>query len=56
MSRGMMDEAERRRIVGAAETQRPAGNAARAPYVQPRLEPLGRWSALTLQQSIPVFP
>jgi hypothetical protein len=26
----------------------------RAPYVVPLLEHLGRWSALTLQQSVPV--
>jgi hypothetical protein len=29
---------------------------ARRPYPPPRLEPLGAWSALTLQQSIPIFP
>jgi hypothetical protein len=50
-----MDEAGQQRIVGGAEPQRPARNG-RAPYVQPRLERLGRWSALTLQQSIPVDP
>ena len=27
---------------------------ARAPYVKPALEPLGAWSTLTLQQTIPV--
>lgn len=30
--------------------------ASRAPYSQPTLERLGAWSALTLQQSIPIFP
>jgi hypothetical protein len=29
---------------------------ARAPYTPPRLERLGEWSALTLQQSIPIGP
>jgi hypothetical protein len=29
---------------------------ARAPYVAPVLERLGRWEAFTLQQSIPIFP
>lgn len=28
----------------------------RLPYAPPRLEPLGAWSALTLQQSIPIGP
>lgn len=28
----------------------------RAPYTPPRLDRLGAWSALTLQQSIPIFP
>jgi hypothetical protein len=28
----------------------------RAPYHAPMLEPLGRWTALTLQQSIPIGP
>lgn len=28
----------------------------RAPYTAPRLESLGRWRALTLQQSIPIGP
>ena len=50
-----MDGAEQPRIANAAEPQRPAGDA-RAPYVQPRLERLGGWSALTLQHSIPIFP
>lgn len=30
--------------------------ASREPYVPPVLERLGDWSALTLQQSIPIFP
>lgn len=30
--------------------------ASREPYVPPVLERLGEWSALTLQQSIPIFP
>lgn len=29
---------------------------ARAPYTRPALEPLGSWRALTLQQSVPIFP
>jgi hypothetical protein len=29
---------------------------ARQLYTPARLEPLGAWSALTLQQSIPLFP
>lgn len=29
---------------------------ARAPYTPPALERLGRWSVLTLQQTIPVGP
>lgn len=29
---------------------------ARRPYTPPRLEPMGAWSALTMQQSIPLFP
>jgi hypothetical protein len=29
---------------------------ARCPYTPPRLERLGEWSALTLQQSIPIGP
>jgi hypothetical protein len=29
---------------------------ARRPYTPPRLECLGEWSALTLQQSIPIGP
>lgn len=28
----------------------------RAPYVPPVLEALGEWSALTLQQTIPIAP
>jgi hypothetical protein len=28
----------------------------RAAYLTPRLERLGAWSALTLQQSVPIFP
>lgn len=28
----------------------------RLPYAPARLERLGEWSALTLQQSIPIFP
>jgi hypothetical protein len=28
----------------------------RLPYASPRLERLGSWSALTLQQSVPIFP
>jgi hypothetical protein len=35
-------------------TDTPADAPQRAPYVQPALEPLGTWSALTLQQSFPV--
>lgn len=30
--------------------------AARAPYAPPALERLGEWTALTLQQSVPIFP
>jgi len=48
-----MDQAEGPRNVDAAEPQRPVGDT-RAPYVQPRLERLGGWSALTVQQSIPI--
>jgi len=50
-----MDQAEESRVVDAAEPQRPAGDA-RAPYVQPRLERLGGWSALTVQHSVPIVP
>jgi len=28
----------------------------RLPYASPRLERLGAWRALTLQQSVPIFP
>lgn len=28
----------------------------RVPYSPPRLERVGAWSALTLQQSVPIFP
>jgi hypothetical protein len=35
-------------------TDSPADAPQRAPYVPPALEPLGTWSALTLQQSFPV--
>jgi len=34
----------------------PEGGAPRAAYEPPRLEHLGSWQALTLQQSIPIFP
>lgn len=33
-----------------------APRAARQAYVPPALERLGGWSALTLQQSVPIFP
>ena len=33
-----------------------AGTPPRAPYSPPQLESLGRWSALTLQQSVPIGP
>lgn len=36
--------------VGAAST------APRAPYAPPTFERLGPWQALTLQQSVPIFP
>jgi hypothetical protein len=32
------------------------GAAGRPPYAPPRLERLGPWSALTLQQSVQIFP
>jgi hypothetical protein len=48
-----MAEAEKDRVGTAAEPHSPAGKG-RAPYVQPRLERLGNWRALTLQQSVPV--
>ena len=35
-------------------TEMPADAPQRAPYVPPALEPLGSWSALTLQQSFPL--
>jgi hypothetical protein len=38
---------------GAAASPRAC---ARAAYVPPRLERLGAWNALTLQQSVPIFP
>lgn len=28
----------------------------RAPYVAPAVEPLGEWSTLTLQQTVPISP
>jgi hypothetical protein len=28
----------------------------RQPYSAPSLKPLGRWQAVTLQQSVPIFP
>jgi hypothetical protein len=34
----------------------PEVDGARLPYAPPRLDRLGAWSALTLQQSIPIFP
>jgi hypothetical protein len=43
------------RVVAEAGQQNRAGKA-RAPYVPPQLERLGKWRALTLQQSVPVAP
>lgn len=40
---------------GAAVTPEPGPSVPRE-YVPPRLDRLGVWSALTLQQSIPIFP
>ncbi|HEX7050117.1 MAG TPA: hypothetical protein VF188_07960 [Longimicrobiales bacterium] len=48
----------------APETAAPPGpveavgseRSGRAPYVAPRVERLGAWTALTLQQSVPIFP
>lgn len=37
------------------ETAPPAEPTTRRPYTPPRLERLGEWSALTLQQTIPIF-
>jgi hypothetical protein len=52
-----MDE---RMSQSSAISTTPAGVAtdapARAPYTSPRLERLGSWRALTLQQSVPIFP
>ncbi|HEX7051161.1 MAG TPA: hypothetical protein VF188_13215 [Longimicrobiales bacterium] len=39
-------------LPGGAQAAAPT----RAPYVPPRLEALGAWSALTLQQSVPIGP
>lgn len=50
-----MDGAEQPHSADAAEAQRPARDA-HAPYVQPRLERLGGWSALTLPQTVPILP
>jgi|GEM_PF-630323 hypothetical protein len=50
-----MDRAEQSRATDAAGPQREEGDT-RAPYVQPRLDRLGAWNALTLQHSIPVAP
>jgi hypothetical protein len=36
-----------------SETGQPS---TRAPYTRPVLEHLGSWTALTLQQSVPIFP
>lgn len=42
---------------GAAEADAAGpGPAVRAAYVPPRLERLGDWSVLTLQQSVPIGP
>lgn len=41
----------------APQAVRPAPQTgARAAYVAPRLERLGAWKALTLQQSVPIGP
>lgn len=48
---------ERARTGGAASTCAELCDAPpRAPYATPKLERLGAWSALTLQQSVPIFP
>lgn len=42
---------------GAMPAASVAGPAARRrPYEPPSLERLGEWTALTLQQSVPIFP
>jgi hypothetical protein len=38
------------------EQTAPRSEAPRRAYTPPRLERLGEWSALTLQQSIPIGP
>ena len=43
-------------IAGQKDQESSARAPVRAPYVPPRLDHLGEWSALTLQQSIPIFP
>lgn len=49
--------AEDARVQGAAMRDIVAHpRSGRAPYAPPALERLGEWSALTLQQSIPIFP
>ena len=42
-----------RRKLKADERERTSDHGAKAPYVTPALERLGRWSALTLPHKVP---
>ena len=56
-SRGVSTTAAGAGPVSCATSEGAATEApARAPYTSPRLERLGSWRALTLQQSVPIFP
>lgn len=52
------DVADRPGPSQAGRTTDPAApeQTLRRPYAPPRLEPLGAWSALTLQQTVPIGP
>jgi hypothetical protein len=51
-----MKDAEIQPPVMPQEQTASRAESARRPYTPPRLERLGEWSALTLQQSIPTGP
>lgn len=48
--------AMREPLPATRQEQQAGGEAVRRAYAPPHLERLGAWSALTLQQSIPIFP
>lgn len=44
------------RAVPQLPTAHPVDHHARSTYVAPQLTPLGRWTAVTLLQSVPINP